>query len=165
MNEPELDPNLGIEANYHSPFGPKFLDFFLKGPIREKLKEIVNHHRAASPPIEGLAQITDEPWTCGLSSGRLEHISKKIDDEEFDGFAGNTVSKLIKAYVTNYIELSDAQKENGITQKYLADQLGVTQVTVTNWVKCKNKPTKKSSIPNVILFYRFERAFSHGEFS
>ena len=119
MNEPELDPNLGIEANYHSPFGPKFLDFFLKGPIREKLKEIVNHHRAANPPIEGLAQIRDEPWTCGLAAGRLEHISKKIDDEEFDGFAGNTVSKLIKAYVTNYIELSDAQKENGITHDQL----------------------------------------------
>ena len=34
--------------------------------------------------------------------------------------------------------------EKGISQKYLADQLGVSQVTVTNWFKGYNKPTART---------------------
>ena len=40
-------------------------------------------------------------------------------------------------------EIKNHLKKNGISQKFLADQLGITQVTVTNWFKGRSKPTKK----------------------
>jgi hypothetical protein len=134
MLKQELDPNLGVDCNFNSPFGPKFLDFFVKGPIREKLFEIVDRHRLANSPIEGLVEINEEWWTRGLGRGRVSHISKKIDDEEFDSFAGNTVSKLIRAYAVNYINLSADQMANGIDH----DQLYVFIPTAIWWNAMKN---------------------------
>ena len=56
------------------------------------------------------------------------------------------VKYLSKKWKDNYYNMKEIKnhlKENGISQKYLADQLGITQVTITNWFKGNSKPTKK----------------------
>ena len=54
----------------------------------------------------------------------IKYLSKKSQDNYY-------AIKKIKSYL----------KENGISQKYLAEQLGITQVTVTNWFKGKSLPS------------------------
>ena len=39
--------------------------------------------------------------------------------------------------------LKDIIKSKGIKQKWLAQKLGVSEVTVSNWVKEKSVPSKK----------------------
>ena len=39
--------------------------------------------------------------------------------------------------------LKDLFKAHGIKQKWLAQKLGVTEVTISNWVNEKSNPSKK----------------------
>ena len=42
------------------------------------------------------------------------------------------------------MKLSKFLKENGIKQKFFASQIGVSQVTVCNWLKKKSTPSKST---------------------
>lgn len=99
----ELDADLGVDQNFGSPFGPKFLELRLKAPIREKLLECVNDHRLRDTPIEGLPSM-DDFWLSGVTNGTFQNLSKKIDDEKFDGIVGKTICKLIKQYALNLMK-------------------------------------------------------------
>ena len=48
-------------------------------------------------------------------------------------------------------ELIEHLKNSGMTQKHLAEELAVTQVTITNWVKGKSRitPKKAQKIRNI----------------
>lgn len=40
--------------------------------------------------------------------------------------------------------LKDLLKSKGLKQKWLAQKLGVSEVTISNWVKEKSTPSKKN---------------------
>lgn len=42
--------------------------------------------------------------------------------------------------------LREILKSKGVKQKWLAETIGVSEVTVSNWVKGKNYPTKENWI-------------------
>ena len=43
--------------------------------------------------------------------------------------------------------LKELLKSKGVKQNWLAQRIGVSQVTMSNWVKGKSSPSKKTCLP------------------